>query len=402
MRMIANTLEKVEQPGTIDRLEIGFLSEKNPLDKSQWSGTIHYLYDSLRKHSGNVTILSERYPLRFRLLWHAVRFQRNLLGERLGINESVIRSFACRGFYRRAIRRSGCSVIFAPIASTETAYLETDVPIVYLSDTTFKAQENYYYESSEISRLTRWEGNLLQQRVIRRADALVYSNHWAAESAIKVYGADPSKIHVIPFGANIDDVPPQPSLRSGSTDGKCRLLFVSRDWVRKGGDIAYEAFLAPRSQGIDAEFTAIGCEPTPKREHPNLRVIPFLNKKDPAQKAVLDRFYLESDFFLLPTRAECSAIVFCEAAAFGLPVVTTDTGGVTTIVLDQVTGIVLPLEAQGESYAEAIFDLWNSPREYQAMRTKSRERYDETLNWESWGKAVRRIMEDLLMTRAKK
>jgi glycosyltransferase involved in cell wall biosynthesis len=404
MSVIAETLPKTENHGTLDPLKIGFLSEKNPLDKAHWSGTIHYLHRSLRKYTGNVEIIGERIPLHLRLLWHAVKIARGLFGERLGINESVIRSLAYIGFYRRAIRRSGCEVIFAPIASTEIAFLQTDLPIIYLSDGTFGAHENYFYKSCEITRLTRWEGNLLQKRVIRRADALIYSSQWAANSAINLYGADPSKVHVIPFGANIDEdeVPPRENLRGGSTDGKCRLLFVGRKWLPKGGDIAYDAFLALRSGGIDAELTVIGCEPTPKREHPNLRVIPFLNKKDPAHKALLDRFYLEADFFLLPTRKECFGIVFCEAAAFGLPAVTTHTGGVSDVVLDQVTGIVLPLKAQGESYADAIFDLWNNPVEYQAMRTKSRERYEQALNWENWGKAVRTIMEDLLMAREKK
>ena len=37
-------------------------------------------------------------------------------------------------------------------------------------------------------------------------------------------------------------------------------------------------------------------------------------------------------FFLMPTRAEAQGIVFNESAAYGLPVVSTDVGGVSTVV----------------------------------------------------------------------
>jgi glycosyltransferase involved in cell wall biosynthesis len=287
-------------------------------------------------------------------------------------------------------------VVFAPIAATEIGYLQTDVPIVYVSDTTFRAQENYYYKSSEISRLTRREGHHLQKRAIRNADALVFSSQWAFDSAVNIYGADPSKIHVIPFGANIDEVPPLESLRDGSRDGKCRLLFVGKDWNRKGGDIAYETFLALRMKGVDAELTVIGCMPGPRYAHDNLHIVPYLNKMDPTERFTLNKYYLDADFFLLPARAECSAIVFCEAASFGLPAVTTDTGGVTTIVQNGESGIVLPLEARGDTYADAIFRLWNQPDDYRAMRRKSRQRYEKTLNWKSWAESIRPIMEQLV------
>jgi len=270
------------------------------------------------------------------------------------------------------------------------------VPIVYLSDTTFRAQENYYYKSSEISRWTRWGGNHLQKRAIRTADALVFSSRWAADSAVNLYGADPSKIHVIPFGANIDEVPSLESLRDGSKDGKCRLLFVGKDWNRKGGDIAYETFLALRKRGVDAELTVIGCVPGPGYAHDHLHVVPYLNKTDPAERSTLYKYYLDADFFLFPTRAECSGIVYCEAASFGLPAVTTDTGGVTTCVHNGESGVVLPLEARGDAYADAILRLWNAPEEYRAMRRKSRQLYEETLNWKSWAEAIRPIMEKLV------
>jgi glycosyltransferase involved in cell wall biosynthesis len=383
-------------------LRIAFLSEKSPFNLEHWSGTIHSFHVALSRYVGSVNVLTPRLPRYLRALQLANQYFRILFCERLGVGQSsILLSLAYGAFYRRAIRKSGCNVIFAPIAAAEIGYLQTDVPIVYVSDTTFRAQENYYYKSSEISRLTRWEGHHLQKRAIRNADALVFSNQWAFDSAVNIYGADPSKLHVIPFGANINEAPPLESLHSGSKDGKCRLLFVSKDWNRKGGDIAYEAFLALRKTGVNAELTVVGCVPGPIYAHEDLHVVPYLDKINPAERAILNQYYLDADFFLLPTRAECSAIVFCEAAAFGLPVVTTETGGVPTVVHDGESGILLPLEARGDAYADVIFQLWNEPDAYRVMRRKSRQRYEETLNWKSWAESIRPIMEHLVEQHAK-
>ena len=43
---------------------------------------------------------------------------------------------------------------------------------------------------------------------IARARKIIYPSEWAARSAVQDYQADPGKVVVVPFGANIEDVPP--------------------------------------------------------------------------------------------------------------------------------------------------------------------------------------------------
>jgi len=321
---------------------------------------------------------------------------RRIIKDPANIEHSVVLSYLYGRSFRKAILNSGCDVVFAPVASVETAYLRSPVPLIYMSDATFRAIENYYDFFLRMGRLSRWEGNHLETKAIARANALVYSNDWAARSAGEDYGVSPEKIQVIPFGANMDAIPAREDLRTGSTDGKCRLLFVSRDWKRKGGPIAYETFLALRRRGVDAELTVVGCSPAIPLAHPSLRVIPFLDKNLPEQKNVLADLYLDSDIFLLPTRAECSAIVFCEASAYGLPTISTDTGGTATIIVEGVNGLLLPPEAGGEEYAELIARLWSDPVAFKKMRQTSRERYEAVLNWNAWATQVRGVMDRVL------
>jgi glycosyltransferase involved in cell wall biosynthesis len=132
----------------------------------------------------------------------------------------------------------------------------------------------------------------------------------------------------------------------------------------------------------------VGCTPPEHVTHRNLRVFSFLSKNNVEERAKLESLYLNADFFLLPTRADCSPIVLCEAAAFGLPVISTDTGGVSDIVRNGENGVLLPPTAKGSEYARVIADSYRDTQRFQRMRRRSRELYDTRLNWDAWGKTV--------------
>ena len=63
----------------------------------------------------------------------------------------------------------------------------------------------------------------------------------------------------------------------------------------------------------------------------------------------------------VPTRADCTPIVFCEANAFGIPVITTDTGGVSSIIKNGENGFAFPLDATPDEYANTIQSLLDDP-----------------------------------------
>jgi glycosyltransferase involved in cell wall biosynthesis len=128
--------------------------------------------------------------------------------------------------------------------------------------------------------------------------------------------------------------------------------------------------------------------------------VPYiLDKNDPAQYNEMTQLYREADFLLLPTRNECFGIVFCEANAFGLPVITTQTGGVPEVVRNGENGFVLPLKARGDAYARLIASIYGDDVRYTQLVLSSRAAYDERLNWDTWGIAVNTIITDMLYRR---
>lgn len=85
---------------------------------------------------------------------------------------------------------------------------------------------------------------------------------------------------------------------------------------------------------------------------------------------------LESDFLLLPTRAESYGIVFCEASAFGIPSITTDVGGVSGVVHNGKNGYTLPYSANGHDYAHMIAEVWSDEKRYSELSLTSRNEFD--------------------------
>ena len=167
-------------------------------------------------------------------------------------------------------------------------------------------------------------------------------------------------------------------------------------WERKGGPIAFECLTSLLANGIDASLTLCGCVPPPGFEHPRFRVIPFLSKHDPQQWMEFEQLYFDADFMLFPTRAEALGVVLCEASAYGLPILATDTGGVRGALNDGVNGFAMPYEARGDAYAAKIMEIVAEPARYRDLVVSSRDEYERSLNWDAWGISMREVMERVL------
>jgi glycosyltransferase involved in cell wall biosynthesis len=144
--------------------------------------------------------------------------------------------------------------------------------------------------------------------------------------------------------------------------------------------------------GLESELTVCGCVPPKNYNHPKMNVIPFINKNDKAQYQTFQQILLNSDFLLLPTRAECYGIVFCEASAYGLPVITTNTGGVSGAVKDGVNGFLLSVDADANEYAIKIMELFSNDEKYYSLVKSSRNLFEKKLNWDAWALEVKKII----------
>ncbi|WP_213739108.1 glycosyltransferase family 4 protein [Bradyrhizobium sp. dw_411] len=295
----------------------------------------------------------------------------------------------------RKIRAASPDIVFAPAGSIFAWSVPAGVPLVYASDATFRLIEDYHPNYRNLSRTARKASERLERDTIARADLILYPSQWAADSAVRDYGADPARVHVVPWGANLKEAPARESVLGDRKPGPCRMLLIGVNWKEKGADIAVEILAELNNRGVKAELVICGCTPPEPVSQDGLTIIPYLDKNDPAQRSRLDQLYRDADFFLLPTQADCFPIVLCEAAAYGVPSVARATGGVTYAVREEKTGVLVPSNATKADYAGVIAEIFANPARLARLRQSSREAYETQLNWPAWGRRVSELMQSL-------
>jgi glycosyltransferase involved in cell wall biosynthesis len=377
------------------KLRIALLTTCDPFNRQSGSGTFYYMLQALQRYCGEVVCSGPMQPGVYLLGQMIDKAVSLLLNKRFSYYNSSLLARCYAHLARKKLQDHPCDVIVAPFATVSTAFLETTLPIILVEDATFALLHNYYPQYSNLLCRSIREAHELTACAFRRASRLVFSSAWAAQSAMMDYGVAAEKIQIIPFGANIELIPDQQFVMSKARSLCCKLLFVGLDWQRKGGDIALETLLSLERQGIEAELVMCGCRPPRAMTHERLQVIPYLNNNDPRQRKALAELYAQADFFLLPTRSDCTPCVFCEAGAFGLPVLTADTGGISCIISNGINGFVLPYQARGTAYAEVIARTYRDTQLYTALRRSSRALFDTCLNWDAWGFSMQCLLNQL-------
>src|SRR5712692_3296755 len=185
---------------------------RDPHDRKSWrswSGTVYHVTQALQKHCGDVSYLSPALPCRNEELIARIilRSSHALLKKKYVCSFFLANSYAKAG--AKWLAGQSFDIIVAPDGALDIAFLETDIPIVLVGDTTCGLLFDYYPAFSGLLQRSIDDLNTIQALALKKSSAVIYSSALAARSAIEDYGADPAKIRVVPFGANLDEMPPR-------------------------------------------------------------------------------------------------------------------------------------------------------------------------------------------------
>src|SRR5690606_921506 len=116
---------------------------------------------------------------------------------------------------------------------------------------------DFYPDYTNMCRRIIRDGHQIEQTAIDRASAVIFSSEWAAQSAVRDYRADPAKVHVVPFGANLENPPSTRDVNDAIRARPrqiCKLLFIGVDWKRKGGETAIQVAAELNRIGLPTEL----------------------------------------------------------------------------------------------------------------------------------------------------
>ncbi|HUI65826.1 MAG TPA: glycosyltransferase family 4 protein [Bacteroidota bacterium] len=245
----------------------------------------------------------------------------------------------------------------------------------------------YGQKQGAMGRLLGWYGDRIHAR--RRYHAAPRIIAWSPlikQSLVNDYKVRHETVTVMAPGIDLRRWTPGPGDASPGLQpqaGRLRILFVGREFLRKGGDLLVE--LARLDDFAGCDFHLVTQCPVsnelPTNVHVHAGVAPDADQ-------LLD-MYRSADIFVLPTRADLyPTLACCEAMATGLPIITTNVGGLEYLFDDGNGGFAIPANdpvalcdrlralvaspalrrqfgARNRRYAEQYFDL-----DQQAHRVK--------------------------------
>ncbi|WP_299114681.1 glycosyltransferase family 4 protein [uncultured Winogradskyella sp.] len=142
-----------------------------------------------------------------------------------------------------------------------------------------------------------------------------------------------------------------------------RVVSVGRNHWKKGYQYAIDALHQLRVKGYDVQYTLIGPErPTEALlfQMCQLNVLEAVSFKSQLSQQELLEALQHQDVLLLPSVEEGIANVVLEAMAMGLPVISTNCGGMAEVVKHKETGWLVPMR-DAKVIEAAIIDFDNTP-----------------------------------------
>jgi glycosyltransferase involved in cell wall biosynthesis len=248
----------------------------------------------------------------------------------LGDRPRPLHDLAALFVLRRAVREFGPDVVHAHGAKAALLSLllplPSGVPVVVTLHNVWRG-----------GRLTS-----LLRRALRRATAVICVSE-AVRSALLHHGISIERAPVIPNGVSL----PPPIERE--VRDRVTVAFIGRLTREKGIDLlieAWDALIAEKRLNAPGTLRLVIAGDGPLR-----RVVEQWVDRTGSQALYLgyvedvNPVYADADFVVIPSRSEGQSLTALEAMSHGLPVIAASVGGLREVVLDNVTGLLIPPES---------------------------------------------------------
>lgn len=217
-----------------------------------------------------------------------------------------------------------------------------------------------------------------------------------------VFQLPEDKIRILPNGVDIEQL----SVDGDVSDFRLRyaapdqsiICFVGRLVREKGVDTLIEAAPAVLSRHPEVKFVIAGNGPYEDAlrrmtwDRGLYEKVQFAGYVD---KQTRNKLYKASDIAVFPSFYEPFGIVALEAMAARVPVVVSDVGGLSEIVVDGIDGYKVPPGNAG-ALADGILSLLDNPSMASRMCQKAFYKVQEAYNWDMIASATIKVYKEIL------
>ena len=347
--------------------------------KIAWSGTIPGLYKELQKYYA-----VERFDINVR---HPLLIPLRCL-EKLGFGrfDMLYMKYYSRAFIRRYHAKEGCRVFQfdeCPAVPWTESYIFQDLSVGFLLDIYENKPELIPYCGLEnLSRKYLLKRTKSQEAFYQNASGIFTMGQWLADYLAGQQGLPGEKVHAVGGGVNVDVSKIDYSQKKGN-----KILFIGRDFKRKGGDLVVKAFRILKEKNPNAELYVAGPAENPIDKADRIEGVFFLGEQNAEQ---VKQLYNQCDIFCMPSRFEAYGLVFAEALVFGLPCIARNAFSMKEFIQEGRNGYLIDNDDVQELADRMEAALGND--EMKQYVRKQKDWYVQEYSWENVVKRIAEIM----------
>lgn len=363
----------------------GRIAVVTPWDVSSprsWSGVIVPMLTALRDEMGEVEVIAVPSDVAI-----ADRVRARALGMRGALHLPSWSPPTARRRSRAVAQRleelPSSMPVVALAATPELLAVPRGRRIVQVTDSSFAALTRSYPAYARLTDRGRRVAEDLERRIAGRTEHFLVATAWSADRLVVDVRVPEDTVTVARFGPAI--APVRPVGEKPPHDGRpLRLLLVASDWERKGGDLALEIVHELRTRGLRTTLTVVGA-----RGRPLPAEVTHLERLEPQE---LSGVYATHDALLEPSRASAGGVVVTDALHHGLPVIASALGGLTDLVVDGVTGWLVPFDGTASPFVSTM-ETRVVTSDLPAMSRQAADWAMREASWPMWARAVRDALE---------
>jgi glycosyltransferase involved in cell wall biosynthesis len=223
------------------------------------------------------------------------------------------------------------------------------------------------------SRSRRWVLAGMARFVCRRGD-IVRCLYESARRQVVALGVPQERVYVVPSRCDVDLF--DPTTFPPRTFTGVRLLYVGNLVRRKGVDYLLRAFREVLHEYPEATLTIVGSgsdEEALRKVAGDSELAPRVVFAGRRRHEELPAILRAADLFVFPSLSEATPRAVLEAMAMELSVVATNVGGIPEMVVDGVSGLLVP-PADSALLARAVCQGLSDPEWREAAGQRGRQR----------------------------
>lgn len=347
----------------------------DPFAPDTWSGSSRFLFQQLRNQNSLAAAFDASPRKLISIMLKARNFNIRLDSWRFGYHMDPAVSKERTRQARIGLQRSGgrANCILQIGAWYDMA--NDTLPVVSYHDGNIacRLESPFGFPPIKSKRIQR--ARLYERNVYHKLDRIFTMSQWLADSFASDFGIPDAKVVPVFAGINLPDTE---SLSTVHHEAK-NILFVGKDFERKGGNVLLDAFVQLRKRHSNVTLTIVG----PKRnlDIPGVQCVGEISKESPEGVSKIDQLYRSASVFALPTLYEPFGIAFAEAMSRGLPCVGSRVCAVPEIVDDGETGLLVA-PGSPNALAKALHEILSDYNGAKKMGELGFQKYRQQFRWD--------------------